>query len=122
MGTPFFVANSMSSSSSPRICGRTTAHALRLRRRLSVPGGVAAQEDAGKCPAGKAPCWDVPIVVVAPGDQLSIVVNLEGSAQPHDFHLKLASGEVKVPADKPAIGGTYTLNATLPADVTTVDY
>src|SRR5260221_2598160 len=31
---------------------------------------VAAQEDASKCPKAAGPCWDVPIVVVAPGDSV----------------------------------------------------
>jgi hypothetical protein len=82
---------------------------------------VAAQEDNAKCPKGEGPCWDVPILVVAPGDALDIKVVLEGTAQPHDFRVKHPDGEKKVP-DKPVIGGTYDLNLTFPESAKTLDY
>src|ERR1051325_7800777 len=64
----------------------TAAHV----RALSVNAG----EDNGKGPKGAARCWDLQTRVLAPGDQVTVTVTLEGSAHPHDFHVVNGQTEI----------------------------
>lgn len=82
---------------------------------------IAAQEDASKCPDGNAPCWDVPLMVVAPGDNVTINVDLTKATVPHDFHVSLPSGEIKVP-NTPSLGQVYPISFTFPANVNKVSF
>lgn len=80
---------------------------------------VAAEET--DCPDGEAPCWDIPLFGVKPGEHVKVDISFEGAAQPHDLTVKLASGNVAAP--KPAaIGGTHTLEFEFPANAETVDF
>ena len=80
------------------------------------------ETDASKCPGGAAPCWDLQTLVVNPGDNVTITIDLNGAAQPHDFHVVQGTTEVtKVPAS-PAIGGVYNVTFTMPASATSLDY
>jgi plastocyanin len=77
---------------------------------------LAPQEDSTKCPGGNGPCWDIPVIPVNPGEDLQIIIDLSHASQPHDFHVKDATGTElgHVPAQS-TIGGTYTLNITIPS-------
>ncbi len=46
---------------------------------------IAAQ-DTG-CPEGKDPCWDLSVMPVLPGDQVTLIADYTKSAQPHNMHV-----------------------------------
>lgn len=68
------------------------------------------------CPEGAPQCWDMPVFPVLPGDRLEIVVDLEGSQQPHDLTLEMPSGEIRIP-ERSAIGGVHRQTVEIPADL-----
>jgi len=76
---------------------------------------IAAQEDASKCPDGKVPCWDTTLLVVNPGDKVTVNVDLTKAAQPHNMDVTdFPGGAIKAP---PTVsnGDVYQLSFTFPA-------
>lgn len=71
---------------------------------------IAAQ-DTG-CPDGADPCWDLAVVPIRAGDQLTIQVDLTPSAQPHNFHV-LAPIDQKTDTET---GVLQTLEFAVPAN------
>src|SRR5581483_6819113 len=73
---------------------------------------LAPMEDTAKaaqCPTGVAPCWDINVVPVVPGEAVQFVIDLSHATQPHNFILKDATGNVLGQAADPkgSLGGVY---------------
>ncbi|MHB8604765.1 MAG: cupredoxin domain-containing protein, partial [Thermoplasmatota archaeon] len=65
-------------------------------------------DDPGKCPGGKAPCWDTTLLMVQPGDKVTINVDL--SSGTHNF----AIADLKVTSGSPD-SGTHVVSFTVPS-------
>lgn len=81
---------------------------------------IAPIEDATKCPKGEGPCWDVPLLVVAPGDTVTVNVDLTHATVPHDFSIKLPDGSTK--KTKTTVGSVESFTFTFPENAKTLDF
>lgn len=80
---------------------------------------IAPQEDQGKCGTGATgPCWDDPLLVVAPGDKVTINVDLSKAGQPHNLDISDFPGGAQKAPTSPSSGDVYQLSFTFPASGT----